>query len=397
MTGQAASGRPPPASSPMSGTGSFGLARRLRALRNRMLASPRFQRWAAAFPLTRPVARRHTRELFDLCAGFVYTQVLTACVRLDLFEHLRREGPCTLAKLAGHTDLPTPAMDTLLRAAVSLRLLERDGSDTYGLGPLGAALLGNPGVVAMIEHHALLYADLANPVALLRGEQATQLSGYWGYARADSPDALAGDQVGAYSQLMAGSQQLVATEILSAYPLQRHRRLLDVGGGLGAFAAAVAARVPALELHVFDLPAVAGQAREHLQARGLGERITVHGGDFFRDPLPSGADVISLVRIVHDHDDERVLTLLRAVHAALPADGRLLIAEPMADTRRAEPAGDAYFGMYLLAMGSGRPRTRAELEDLLRQAGFVAVAERETHTPLLTRVLVATPSGESVN
>jgi len=397
MTGQAASGRPPPASSMMSDTVSFRLGRRLRALRNRILASPRFQRWAAAFPLTRPIARRHTRELFDLVAGFVYTQVLTACVRLDLFEYLRREGPCTLAQLAGHGNLPTPAMDTLLRAAVSLRLLQREAPDTYGLGPLGAALLGNPGVVAMIEHHALLYADLADPIALLRGGRATQLSDYWGYAGAEAPDGLAGDQVGAYSQLMAGSQQLVAGEILSAYPLQRHRRLLDVGGGLGGFAAAVAARAPILELHVFDLPAVAVQAREHLSARGLGERITVHGGDFFRDPLPSGADIISLVRIVHDHDDERVLSLLRAVHAALPADGRLLIAEPMADTRRAEPAGDAYFGMYLLAMGSGRPRTRAEIEQLLQQAGFGAVDERATHTPLLTRVLIARPSGKGVN
>jgi demethylspheroidene O-methyltransferase len=63
---------------------------RLRSLRNRLLASPGFQRWAAAFPLTRPVARRHTRELFDLVAGFVYSQVLAACVALDLFEDLRR-------------------------------------------------------------------------------------------------------------------------------------------------------------------------------------------------------------------------------------------------------------------------------------------------------------------
>jgi demethylspheroidene O-methyltransferase len=310
---------------------------RLRSLRNRLLASPGFQRWAAAFPLTRPVARRHTRELFDLVAGFVYSQVLAACVALDLFEDLRREEELHTAALAERHGLPAERLRVLLRAAVSVRLLERAGEERWTLGPRGAALLGNPGVVAMIEHHALLYQDLADPLALLRGDAATRLAAYWGYAGAEAPAALESGRVSAYSELMASSQQLVAGEILAAYPLQRHRRLLDVGGGLGAFTAAVAARIPDLELAMFDLPAVAEQARARLAAAGLAARIQAHGGDFFRDVLPAGADVITLVRIVHDHDDPNVRVLLRAVHQALPEGGRLLLAEPMAETRTPNP------------------------------------------------------------
>ncbi len=376
--------RPPPGESPR-----HTLSMRLRALRNRLLASPRFQRWAAAFPLTRPVARRHTRELFDLVAGFVYSQVLAACVRLDLFERLAAEGPASAAELAAGCEVPAERLEVLLRAAAALRLLERVSGEAWDLGPLGAALRGNPGVVAMIRHHALLYEDLRDPVALLRSPGPTALGAFWGYAASPLPASLAGQAVGDYSTLMAVSQQLVAEEIIAAYPLGRHRRLLDVGGGHGAFTRAVAARVPGLALAMFDLPAVAAQARESLAQAGLGERIEVHGGDFFRDPLPQGADLISLVRIVHDHDDEPARQLLRAVHQALPAGGRLLLAEPMAETRRAEPAGDAYFGLYLMAMGSGRPRSRAVLEAMLAEAGFSRVRERRTHTPLLTRLLVA--------
>ena len=70
------------------------------AWRNRLVASPRFQRWAAGFPLTRRVAQRNTRALFDLCAGFVYAQVLTACIRLNLFAILA-EGPLTVDALRG--------------------------------------------------------------------------------------------------------------------------------------------------------------------------------------------------------------------------------------------------------------------------------------------------------
>ena len=65
---------------------------RFSAWRESLTARPAFRAWAARFPLTRPLARRRARELFDLCAGFVYSQVLTACVRLKLFEVLH-EAP----------------------------------------------------------------------------------------------------------------------------------------------------------------------------------------------------------------------------------------------------------------------------------------------------------------
>ena len=65
-----------------------GLRERWLAFRNRTVARPAFQRWAAGFPLTRGIARRNTRALFDLCAGFVYSQTLFACIRLDVFGAL---------------------------------------------------------------------------------------------------------------------------------------------------------------------------------------------------------------------------------------------------------------------------------------------------------------------
>src|SRR5690606_30289912 len=107
--------------------------------------------------------------LFDLVAGFVYSQVLLACVRLRVFDRLA-DGVASLSDLAVHTGLDEPALRRLLDAAVSLDLLERRGLAQYGLGPLGAPLAHNPGLTAMVEHHSRLYADLQDPVALLRGD-----------------------------------------------------------------------------------------------------------------------------------------------------------------------------------------------------------------------------------
>jgi demethylspheroidene O-methyltransferase len=100
---------------------------------------------------------------------------------------------------------------------------------------------------------------------------------------------------------------------------------------------------------------------------------------------------VSLVRVVHDHDDAEALAILKAAHRALLPGGRLLIAEPMAGTPGAEPMGDAYFGLYLWAMGSGRARRVGELEDMLNQAGFARAREVRTARPLLVRLLVADP------
>lgn len=356
-------------------------------MRNRVLASSRFQRFAVRFPLTRPIARRRARTLFDLVAGFTYSQILAACIETRLLDVLA-DGPLDTAMVAALIDLPPSGAERLLRGAAALGLVESLGA-AWALGSDGAALRGNRGIAEMVGHHHLLYADLADPVALLRrGGGGGALSGLWHYAEsAGQGDSAA---VATYSALMAASQPLVAEQAIAAYPFRRHRRLLDVGGGEGVFLTAMGARVAGLDLALFDLPAVGARARARFDSAGLATRTTIFGGDFFADALPRGYDVISLIRVLHDHDDAPALALLRNIHAALPPGGTLFIAEPMAQTPGAERAGDAYFGFYLLAMGSGRPRTPAEIRAMLREAGFARSRLLATAMPLTTRAIVAT-------
>ncbi len=362
---------------------------RIFAWRDRLLTSHRFQRLAVSFPLTRPIARRRARTLFDLCAGFVYSQTLLACVRLRLFEILA-EGPATSRSLANRLKLSEESAECLLRAACSLGLVARRARGRYGLGELGAALLGNPGLGRMIEHHALLYNDLRDPVALLRGERpGTALGDFWPYAGRDDRGAFADDEVADYSGLMAATQPMIAAEVLDSYDVSRHRLLMDVGGGEGVFLEQAAKRAPELQLRLFDLPAVAERARQRFEGLRLNARADVVGGDFVRDSIPLGADLITLVRIVHDHDDATALALLKAVRAALVPEGTLLIAEPMAGTPGAEAMADAYFGFYLLAMGKGRARRAEEHVDMLQRAGFARIRLLSTSMPLLVRVIRA--------
>jgi demethylspheroidene O-methyltransferase len=143
-----------------------------------------------------------------------------------------------------------------------------------------------------------------------------------------------------------------------------------------------------LKLKLFDLPPVAELAKQRLRELGLEDRVEICGGSFLSDSLPPGADLVTIVRVLHDHDDESALALLRAAHAALPRGGRVLVAEPMSGARGAEPIGDAYFGLYLFAMGRGRPRTPEEVAGLLRAAGFVPVCALKTRRPMLASALI---------
>jgi demethylspheroidene O-methyltransferase len=159
---------------------------------------------------------------------------------------------------------------------------------------------------------------------------------------------------------------------------------------------------------MFDLPPVLALAREGLQAKGLTERVSLHPGSFLDDPLPEGADLITLVRVAHDHPDAVVRQILQKAHAALPVGGVMLLAEPMAqpdeEAGQPEASVDAYFHFYLLAMGAGRLRTPQELQTMMEEAGFTHVELVPNAMPIHARILVGRKSqclplvfGKSVN
>lgn len=361
-----------------------GLAR----LALRCAGSARFQSLAARIPGLRGIARSEGEAMMDLLAGFVNAQVLLALVELDVLDALR-DGPQPADVLAARADVPAQRMGALLQAGAALGLLTRQrGGARYDLAPRGAALLAVPGVVPMIRHHGAFYRDMADPVALLRGEAETELAQVWPYVfgagAAEDPARAA-----IYSQLMADSQALVAEETLATVSFRGIRHLMDLGGGTGAFLSAVLRRYPALDATLFDLPAVLPGAEARLAAAGIADRVLLQPGSFRDDPLPGGADAISLVRVLYDHADDTVAALLAAARAALPSGGRLILTEPMAGGDRPHRAGDVYFAFYCMAMRTGRARSPAEIADACARAGFAEIRTPRTRRRFLTSVVTA--------
>ena len=262
------------------------------------------------------------------------------------------------------------------------------GDNCYGLGALGAPVAADPGLRLMIEHNAVLFDDMRDPLALLRDEMQPHMQAYWPYMNGDNPQGWEAEKVARYSELMSASQRFVIEELLASYDFSAHRQVLDIGGGKGGWVLALAQKVPGLKLHLMDLPPVAALAAERMEKAGVSGRVTVHGGSFISNALPGGVDLVTLVRVAHDHPDAVVKALLTKIYQMLPSGGRLLLAEPMAQPPGEKPVGDAYFHFYLLAMGSGRLRSPDELRSLMLEAGFESVEPVANPMPLHTRMLL---------
>lgn len=353
----------------------------------RLVLSPRFQSFAARTPVLRHFVRSEGAALFDVVQGFVRSQVLLALVELRILEALVK-GPRSAHALAPAAGLTTERMALLLQAGAGLRLLKRGGGSEFALTLRGAAFLGVPGLDAMVRHHAVLYRDLADPVAFLRGQTEPELARFWPYvfgaAQATDPETAT-----RYSDLMTDSQGLVAEDTLRLVDFRGTRRLLDVGGGTGAFLGAVGAAYPRLKLDLFDLPAVLIGAQTRLAQAGLTSRVTLHPGSFREDALPTGMDTISLIRVLYDHADGTVADLLARIYAALPAGGRIVISEPLSGGARPDPATDVYFAMYTAAMQTGRTRSAQTISEMLALAGFGAIRSHPGPRPYITSCVTA--------
>jgi 2,7-dihydroxy-5-methyl-1-naphthoate 7-O-methyltransferase len=158
------------------------------------------------------------------------------------------------------------------------------------------------------------------------------------------------------------------TTLADDYDWTTVRRVADVGGGTGSLIAEVLRRHPRLRGMLVDLPETAVRAQEYLAGLGLADRCEIVGQSFF-DPLPSGADVYMLNRVIHDWDDESARAILRRCAEAAGSTGRVLVIESHG-TGGGDPAAFAEMNLRMLVLAGGRERTIDDYTALAASAGL---------------------------
>ena len=167
---------------------------------------------------------------------------------------------------------------------------------------------------------------------------------------------------------MQGLSELVAGELVRLVDFVGVQRVADIGGSGGTLMSAVLDAHADIGGILFDLPEVAERASSAIEARNLGGRCHVLGGDFFAS-VPGGTDVYILKQILHDWNDEQCVTILSNIAKGLPSNGRVLILEMVIPDDRT-PTAAQLMDLNMLAVLPGRERTRSEYATLFRDAGL---------------------------
>jgi hypothetical protein len=176
--------------------------------------------------------------------------------------------------------------------------------------------------------------------------------------------------------------------------LSKRRKIVDLGGGSGAYSITAAKAHPHLEAVVFDLPPVAVVAREYIAEHEVDDRVSAVGGDFTADPLPEGCDVAIMASNLPLYSREIIGKVIRrACDALLPGGEMHLIGETLRDDRGG-PVGPALWGLAEAINGStGLAHTEADCTGYFEAAGFEQVAVHEFVPGTLSRIVGVKPEG----
>jgi (2Fe-2S) ferredoxin/SAM-dependent methyltransferase len=323
--------------------------------RNRYLQSIRAKEAAGVMP----------DELMLTIRGFQESRVILTAIELDAFAAVG-EG-ATAAEAAAKIGADARACDLLLNALTSMGLLEkREGrfrctpsaSRQFTAGPFDSR--------AAMGHYLTLWDSWSRLTDAVRT----------GTAPCYKEHSDRGDR---WTEPFIAAMHKYASEgapgVVNAVGAAGVARMLDVGGGAGAYSIAFAKAAPELRAEILDLAPVLKIAQRHIAAAGLADRIATREGDLRRDDLGSGYDLIFVSAICHMLGEDENLDLIKRCYAAAAPGGRIVIQDFFLDPDRTSPKSAAMFALNMLAgTERGNTYTEAEYRGWLQQAGFAEAA-----------------------
>jgi SAM-dependent methyltransferase len=306
-------------------------------------------------------------RLVDLATPFA----IRAAVALRLPE-LVADGTTTTTDLAAASGSDVDSLERLLRHLVNVGLFDVEKGE-YGLTDLSRELLGEQ------QRWQRGWLDLDGPGAKMdlaySGMLHSVRTGESAYGKAHGVDFWADYQRDEklrlfFGAIMAAHAWQTGPAVAADYDWSTVRRVLDVGGGIGALLSEVLLKHPHLHGAVLDLPPVRPEAEQALADAGLAGRAEFVGGSFF-DPLPTGFDVLLVSRVLTDWNDEDAVKILRRCGET---GARVVVVEVLAGTEHAK--NNSSFDLQSLTLLGGRERT---IEDFHALAAAAGLAVRSTH------------------
>ena len=299
-------------------------------------------------------------ELMRLANAFSESQTLLAANDLDVFTVIGSAGR-TARGIASRCKADPEGLFLLLNALVGLGLLALRGRRYYNT-TLGRRRLDrrSPEAISnllwLLGHHWQDWTDI--PKALRHGRP--------GWAPITETPAFRRR----FSLAMHERSHVLAEPTVDTIRLpSKAKRFLDLGGGPGSYAIALAKRYPRLEGVVLDQSVTV--ARQLIRKHHLEKRLLARAGAIFTADLGSGYDAVLVSNVIHVFNDQENRALLSRVREALRPGGKIFIVEFFLDDNLSKPAKASVFSVMMYKFtASGRCYSWRETEGWLKRLGF---------------------------
>jgi len=309
-------------------------------------------------------------DLMNVVMGFRQSRIVLSGFELGVFSALGDERK-TSAELARALGLNPRGTDRLMNALCALGLLRKSGG-FFSNTSFSAHYLskGKPEYLAGLGHLAGLWHRWGTLTqAVRRGGRVLE---YPIESKIEEKRRIEGFIASMHQRASAQAPQVVRMINLSGV-----RRTLDIGAGSGAFSIEFARAKRDIRATVFDLPEVIPFTRKYVAKAGLSPRFAFKPGDFSRDDIGSGYDLILLSAIIHMNSLPENLRLFRKCVRALVPGGRLVISDHIMSEDRTRPAYGAIFALNMLVnTRAGDTYTEREISASMKEAGLTRISRR---------------------
>lgn len=316
-------------------------------------------------------------RIIAMASAFYDSCVLFTATDLGVFAHLAAGGPSDAARVARELDVDERAARLLLDACVALGLLEKD-NDYYSNTPEADAFLvaGRPGdLTGALRYNRDVYPAWGKLTDFARSGHPVE-----------PPELHLGadeDRTRTFVNAMHGRAMGIGRAVVPCLDLGGARRLLDVGGGSGAYSVLIAREYPEMECTVLDLPGIVAVSREIIAREGMADRVSVLPGDYHATPFPEGNDAVIFFGVLHQEDPENISELAARAYDALVPGGKVYVMDMMTDSTHTRPKFSALFAVNMaLTTDSGWVFSDEEMHGWLREAGFADVETRPLPPPM---------------
>jgi O-methyltransferase domain/Dimerisation domain len=299
--------------------------------------------------------------ILQTAVGFMMSKHLFAANDLGLFEKLA-DRPLTLDELAKDLGIPPRTARITADAMVALGFPEKQ-DDRYRNSSVSQTFLSGK-APADLRPFLRFWNHISYPQWQNLEEALRTNRGVGGDVDLDS------EQQRIFSEGVAAINAGPAHAMPEKYDFTRHRKVLDLGGGVGEFLVPILDRFPQLEGTLFELPPVTEVAKDALAANPVGSRINIVAGDLFEDAIPEDHDALILAHVVHYFDHARNLELLRRIRERVLAGARVLMVDFWTNPQHTEPLFAALMAGEFLTSVGGDVFSEEEAKGWLRETGW---------------------------